>query len=526
MVLVGQGDQDLGDHVAVRAEGDLLVGHAAHQGQGRPGRHPSASDSSSSTLTWKASASGAPCRRSDGRAREDPSEGEYPSRVSTRLRACLEPRVERRPGPIGTLRITARPGVGMTDQKHGHRASLPGPWDRSWSSRGSPGRARVTYRWPDGSGGTTPWPSNGSAPQPARRPVARPAERSWRRGWPAAARPSALGPLRRGIREVGLALITAGVIVLLFVGYQLWGTGIAEAHSQAALKRGFNADRDRHPGEAAGGNPTRRPPAVGTTGGASRSPPTGAVDHLVIPKIHLDVFVVEGVAEDDLRQGPGHYPQTVFPGQDGNAAIAGHRTTYGAPFFSLNELSRRRRDLRDRHDRPDVHLQGVRPPAVVSPNDVAVLDPTPFAELTLTTCNPRYSATSRLIIVARLTGRRRCRRTRRCRCRKPVRRGHAVGEPPPVVAADNLGRGNRGAWPPALAFGALVVLLWIGVRILVNRTRRWARAGVLVAAIAVCLVPLWFCVREHRPPACPTTSEPVASLRRRPSIRSAAGAPP
>ena len=56
-----------------------------------------------------------------------------------------------------------------------------------------------------------------------------------------ASRPAGLGPLRRGIREDGLALITLGVIVLLFVAYQLWGTGIAEAHSQAALKRSFNA---------------------------------------------------------------------------------------------------------------------------------------------------------------------------------------------------------------------------------------------------------------------------------------------
>ena len=131
---------------------------------------------------------------------------------------------------------------------------------------------------------------------------------------------------------------------------------------------------------------------------------------------------------------------------------------------------------------------------MVSPEDVAVLDPTPFAQLTLTTCNPRYSATSRLIIVARWTG--------RLPATPAVPAVAQPGPPPrarqhhPPCRAGGRRRQPRprrpGAWPPALAFGALVVVLWIGVRILVNRTRRWTRAGVLVAGIAVCLVPLWF----------------------------------
>ena len=241
-------------------------------------------------------------------------------------------------------------------------------------------------------------------------------------------RPTSLGPLRRGIREVGLALITAGVIILLFVGYQLWGTGIAEAHSQAALKRDFNATVTATHG-GSGGTDT---PTVGgaTPTAASTVTASGAVDHLVIPKIHLDVFVVEGVSEDDLRRGPGHYPQTVFPGQNGNAAIAGHRTTYGAPFFSLDGLSVGDEiSVTNTTGQTFIYKVSV-PPRVVSPNDVAVLDPTPYAELTLTTCNPRYSASSRLIIVARLARVRRCRRTRGAGVRNPFRRGNATSEPP------------------------------------------------------------------------------------------------
>jgi sortase A len=209
------------------------------------------------------------------------------------------------------------------------------------------------------------------------------------------------------------------------------------------------------------------------------------VDHLVIPKIHVDVFVVQGVSDDDLRLGPGHYPDTVFPGQDGNAAIAGHRTTYGAPFFSLNQLGPGDDiAVTDTSDRTFTYVV-VATPRAVGPDDTAVLNPTPVAELTLTTCNPRYSDTSRLIVVARLVG--------RPPLPVPARATPtATATAPAAAAAENLGSGDRGAWGPTLWFCATVVVLWVVTRILVNRTRRWWRALALVAGIAVCLVPLWF----------------------------------
>src|SRR6202035_1177202 len=74
--------------------------------------------------------------------------------------------------------------------------------------------------------------------------------------------------------------------------------------------------------------PTTRDPAVGT--------PIGL---MTIPRMGMDgVAIVEGTDENQLQQGPGHYVGTALPGQAGNAAIAGHRTTYGAPFYNLNEL--------------------------------------------------------------------------------------------------------------------------------------------------------------------------------------------
>jgi sortase A len=300
-----------------------------------------------------------------------------------------------------------------------------------------------------------------------------------------------LGPLRRTIREVGLALITLGVITLLFVAYQLWGTGIAEAHSQAKLKRDFNAAVATHrpadnPTLTPAAGATRAPAATTAAPSAAATPaPGGALAHLVIPRIGLDVFVVQGVGEQDLRRGPGHYPQTPLPGQNGNAAIAGHRTTYGAPFYSLNELKVGDPvSLTDTVGRTFVYKVS-EPPRVVSPSDVSVLGATPFPQLTLTTCNPRFSATSRLIVVARLTN------------RPPLPVTPTQAHPPTASAApaavETLGSGEKSAWPPALLYGGLVVLLWIGTRVWINRTRRWGRVAAFVVGIGVCLIPLWFC---------------------------------
>jgi sortase A len=309
-----------------------------------------------------------------------------------------------------------------------------------------------------------------------------------------------LGPIRRITREVGLALITLGVIVLLFAAYQLWGTGLAEAHSQSALKKSFNAAVAAHQtadsptvGPGSGSTPTR--PTTPVSRPASAAPaPGGALDHLVIPRIGLDAFVVQGVGEEDLRRGPGHYPQTVLPGQNGNAAIAGHRTTYGAPFYSLNELKVGDPiSLTDTEGRTFVYRVSALP-RVVSPDDVSVLDATPFPQLTLTTCNPRFSATSRLVVTARLTGRPPLPATPAPAQTAPAGPGSpAAGRPAGVAAADTLGSGQKSAWPPALLYGGLVILLWIGTRLWINRTRRWARVAAYVVGIGVCLIPLWFC---------------------------------
>ena len=114
----------------------------------------------------------------------------------------------------------------------------------------------------------------------------------------------------------------------------------------------------------------------------------------------MDEYVVSGTNEDDLAKGPGHYLGTAMPGQAGNVAIAGHRTTHGAPFNRLAELS----------TGDPIYLTTVAGqrltyivsavPVPVSPKDVGVLNNFGDNRLTLTTCNPEYQAIQRLIVVA------------------------------------------------------------------------------------------------------------------------------
>ena len=116
-----------------------------------------------------------------------------------------------------------------------------------------------------------------------------------------------------------------------------------------------------------------------------------------IPALDVDVVVVEGITPSALRAGAGHYPQTPLPCESGNMAIAGHRTTYGKPFGNIERLKP--------GDTIEVTTpiggcvyQVSRPPFVVPPTDISVLDATPERSITLTTCHPRGSAAERLIV--------------------------------------------------------------------------------------------------------------------------------
>ena len=142
----------------------------------------------------------------------------------------------------------------------------------------------------------------------------------------------------------GRVLITVGLLILLFVAYQLCGTGIYEARAQSDLKSQFSRDLARQGSQSttttSDARSTTAPTAMTTPATLSPAPPDGdPVGVIKIDKIGVDKVVVEGTSVPDLRKGPGHYAGSPLPGQLGNAAIAGHRTTYGAPFGDLDQLA-------------------------------------------------------------------------------------------------------------------------------------------------------------------------------------------
>jgi LPXTG-site transpeptidase (sortase) family protein len=127
---------------------------------------------------------------------------------------------------------------------------------------------------------------------------------------------------------------------------------------------------------------------------------SGALGRLTAPSIGLDVVFVSGVSRKELKKGPGWMPDTALPGTAGNTVLSGHRTTYGAPFRHLDDLTA--------GDRVTLELDGVqhvyevRDSFVVAPGDTWVAAPTTGVRLTLTTCHPEGSDRQRLVVQAEL----------------------------------------------------------------------------------------------------------------------------
>jgi LPXTG-site transpeptidase (sortase) family protein len=177
------------------------------------------------------------------------------------------------------------------------------------------------------------------------------------------------------------ALGASGYLVWLF-----WGTGLVTAHHQAQLRAIVQPVIDTKPSWA---GPTSPKVVI----------PGGAIGILVIPRIHLNMVVVQGVDTLSLEKGPGHYPNTVYPWQDhGRVAIAGHRTTYLHPFWSLNEM--RAGDPIEIQTEYGMFWYRVTRVFATSPGNLSVLDPTAQPSLVLTTCTPRFSASQRLVVLA------------------------------------------------------------------------------------------------------------------------------
>lgn len=128
-----------------------------------------------------------------------------------------------------------------------------------------------------------------------------------------------------------------------------------------------------------------------------------AIGRIEIPAIGVKDYVVEGTDTANLRKGPGHYPETPLPGERGTAAIAGHRTTYGAPFRHIDDLKHANVI---KIDLPyGRYVYRVERTKIVDDSDFSVLRKVPYDRLVLSACHPLYSAAQRIIVFARLVRR-------------------------------------------------------------------------------------------------------------------------
>ena len=268
------------------------------------------------------------------------------------------------------------------------------------------------------------------------------------------------------VSAIGRVFMAAGTLMLLFVAYQLWGTGLAEARSQDKLRDEFREALRTTPSTVP--DPTRTeyaPPA-----------PTGAAIAIIkIPRIGVEKTVVQGVGVEDLKKGPGHYPDTPMPGQEGNAAIAGHRTTYGAPFYNLDEVKPNDPIL-------VTTVQGsfryeVTETKIVRPTEVQVLENTDDNRLTLTTCHPRFSASQRMVIVAKLVGN---------ALPPPPSEEPSIDEEPLTIDAGLSG--GTAARTPTVLWGVAFAAVWAaayGIRRVVGH--RWVVWPIALAPMGVTL---------------------------------------
>jgi sortase A len=203
------------------------------------------------------------------------------------------------------------------------------------------------------------------------------------------------------VRGIGQTLISAGLVILLFVAYELWWTGFTTKHDQHVLLGTLHKQWAHHV--------------------IVKDPPFGSgIAILRIPRFGkgYQFVIVQGTSTADLIKGPGHYPGTAMPGQVGNFTVAGHRTTYLHPFYNLNELKAgdpiviETRTTWFTYRVQNIPHTAAKGQEIVAPTDIAVAYPVPDqadpslqptqSVLTFTSCNPRYSAAQRIVVHALL----------------------------------------------------------------------------------------------------------------------------
>ncbi len=189
---------------------------------------------------------------------------------------------------------------------------------------------------------------------------------------------------RRTLRFIASVLTVSGVLLISDAATTLlWQEPVSwfiAGREQSQLKEAF-------------ANPPRRV--------ILKEPRKGdAIGRISLPTLDRDYYVIEGTRTGDLRKGPGHYPDTPMPGERGTVAIAGHRTTYGAPFRTIDKLRKGNPVVLEMpYGRFTYRVQKTR---IVLPTQTEVKRPVGYDRLVLTACHPLYSAAKRIVVFARL----------------------------------------------------------------------------------------------------------------------------
>jgi sortase A len=219
----------------------------------------------------------------------------------------------------------------------------------------------------------------------------------------------AVDRLRRLVRSASTVLILVGVLLLADAGLTLvWQEPVSAFYaklSQQALRADLERqsamtldDADRRALRQLTTNPLKL--AYLARRHDRRMAAGDAYGRIRIPEISADFVMVEGTDATSLRKGPGHYPQTSSPGERGTVAIAGHRTTFQAPFRRIDELERG--DVIDVSMPYGQFTYAVERTRIVPPSALWVTRRVSYDRVVLTACHPLYSAAQRIVVFARL----------------------------------------------------------------------------------------------------------------------------
>ena len=221
-----------------------------------------------------------------------------------------------------------------------------------------------------------------------------------------------LSPLRR---RLGATLLVVGLALLADAGLAVWWqepvSAVYAKYAQAALGKDLDRSEarsargkgDRRRARKRGARESVREMRANAAALKQSVEPGVPLGRIFIERLNLTAVLVEGASPHALTSGPGHYPKTALPGQRGTVGIAGHRTTFSAPFRDIDQLRLGEQVfIRMPYGLFTYEIEGQE---IVSPDRVNVLNKTGEDRLVLTACHPLQSAAQRIVVTAKLVSR-------------------------------------------------------------------------------------------------------------------------